>query len=138
MKNDHNDFETTLHVNGLEKEFSVMHITDSHISFDDKNDEAYIQYSARMKEAFIPGTQKHIKTGKPCDSLGCFEEILETAKKKKAEHIILTGDIINYPSQNAVLKIIGLLDRTGIPWVYTAGNHDWCIFQSHRAMSPAK
>jgi predicted phosphodiesterase len=117
--------ETVIRVKGLKESLAIMHITDAHISCDDASDEPYIQYSARMKGCFAPGVHRHFKTQAPCFSLDCFSEILSTAREKKPDLLVLTGDMINYPSATAVTAITKLLQATQIPWIYTAGNHDW-------------
>ncbi|MDR0450249.1 MAG: metallophosphoesterase [Treponema sp.] len=117
--------ETLIRLPGLEKPFTIVHITDAHISCDDAADRAFLQYSERMKQAYSPGTVKHCLSGEPCAPLDCFRDILSAAGEAKADLLVLTGDIINYPSAAAVAKVAGMLEDSGIPWVYTAGNHDW-------------
>ena len=118
-----NDEQTTIIVSELASPFNVMHITDTHISCDNENDEEYLQYSRRMRDAYVSG--KHYQTGQPFTPLESFENLLTTAKEKKIDLIFLTGDIINYPSETAVRAVLERLETTGIPFLYTAGNHDW-------------
>jgi predicted phosphodiesterase len=120
-----NNRETIIRLPGLEKPFTIIHITDAHISCDNAADRAFLQYSERMKLAYAPGRVRHYLSGEPCAPLDCFREVLSAAREAKADLLVLTGDIINYPSAAAVTKIVEILEDTGIPWVYTAGNHDW-------------
>ena len=77
----------------------------------------------RLHDAYV--SDKHYQTGQPLTSLESFENLLTTAKEKKIDLIFLTGDIINYPSETAVRAVLERLETTGIPFLYTAGNHDW-------------
>lgn len=68
---------------------------------------------------------KHYMTGKEGPPQKYFEEILEEAKKKNAELLLLTGDIINNPTFANVNYVKNKLDESGIEYIFTAGNHDW-------------
>ena len=118
-----NDEQTTILVPGLASPFQVLHITDTHISYDNENDEEYLQYSQRMRDAYASGRLD--RTGRSVTPLESFEILLKTAQEKKVDLILLTGDIINYPSETAVRAVLERLEATGIPFLYTAGNHDW-------------
>jgi predicted phosphodiesterase len=118
-----NDEQTTIIVPELAAPFTVMHMTDTHISCDNENDEEYLQYSKRMRDAYV--SVNHYRTGQQFTPLESFENLLTTAKEKKIDLIFLTGDIINYPSETAVHAVLERLEATGIPFLYTAGNHDW-------------
>lgn len=101
----------------------VLHITDSHITFAGPEDEEFSEYSSRMAAAYENGN--HYKTGEPISRTEAFTSILSEAKKLDVDLILLTGDILNYPSKRAVEFILSELDACGIPFLYTAGNHDW-------------
>lgn len=117
------EFETTVSVPGLQEKLSVLQISDSHISCDGPADEAFQQYSKRMGAAYA--VRKHFKTGKPTPPLENFEELLRKAKDGKFDLVVLTGDILNYPSETAVKAVLERLQTCGVPFLYTAGNHDW-------------
>jgi predicted MPP superfamily phosphohydrolase len=115
--------ETAIVIDGLNKPFNVMQITDSHISCDNDSDSEYETYSARMNRAYI--SVNHFRTNEKVTPLQCFEDLMGIAQKANVELIALTGDIVNYPSATAVEAVRNLVAGSGIPHIYVAGNHDW-------------
>jgi DNA repair exonuclease SbcCD nuclease subunit len=101
----------------------VLHITDSHITFAGPEDEAYAEYSSRMAAAYEKGN--HYKSGELISRTEAFSDIIQEAKQLNIDLILLTGDILNYPSKRAVEYLLDELTFCGIPFLYTAGNHDW-------------
>src|SRR5690606_16344252 len=65
------------------------------------------------------------RTGEEGTTTEYFKQLLHYAKEEKVDLIALSGDIFNYPSQVAVAFVKEQLDQTGLPYMYTAGNHDW-------------
>lgn len=115
--------ETTVSVTGFAEAFSVLQISDSHISCDGPEDEEYLPYSKRMGNAYT--SPKHFQTGQPTPPLENLETLLRKAKEEKYDLVVLTGDILNYPSATAVKAVHDLLKNSGVPFLYTSGNHDW-------------
>ncbi|TKG89628.1 metallophosphoesterase [Puteibacter caeruleilacunae] len=101
----------------------VFHITDTHLSLDDERGDAYKQFSKRMAGAYRHN--KFWKSEEQLSSQEGFKRTLEEAKKQKADFLALTGDIFSFPSQAAVEWALEELNKTGIPFAYVAGNHDW-------------
>lgn len=118
-----NAMQTVIAMQDIAKPVKVLQIADTHISCDNESDKEYEQYSARMNKAFLQ--TKHYKTGEPTTTVACFKELMEVAKKENVDMIALVGDIVNYPSATAVEFVRGEVAATGIPYIYTAGNHDW-------------
>lgn len=112
--NNSNDTETIIWGHDLKESVSFLQISDSHISCDDESDTEYLPYSKRMGGGSVTKNR-----------LDFFDKLLEKAKEKKVDFIALTGDIINYPSATAVKTVLDRLKQSGIPFLYTAGNHDW-------------
>ena len=92
----------------------VLHISDSHVSVPGDDDEAHIPYCRRMHNAYTD-----------FDRLGAFLNLMGLALASDVDLIALTGDQVNYPGPGAVKRLVEELERTGKPWVFTAGNHDW-------------
>ena len=101
----------------------VFHLTDTHLSIDDKRGVEYQKYSKRMAGAYQ--SNKHFQTGEAYTTGESFEQTLQTALDEKADFLVLTGDIFSFPSEAAVEWASGKLAETGIPFAYVAGNHDW-------------
>lgn len=117
------DVEATIMVKGLPGPYTVLQVSDSHISHDGEADEKYKTYSSRMGKAYP--TVIHPKTKERVAPLAGFAAMMEMAKESEVDFIALTGDIVNYPSTTAVEAVRKAVEATGIPYNYTAGNHDW-------------
>lgn len=118
-----NAMQTVIAMQDIAKPVKVLQIADTHISCDNETDRKYEQYSARMNKAFLQ--TKHYKTNEPTTTVACFKELMQVAKNESVELIALVGDIVNYPSATAVEFVHSEVVATGIPYIYTAGNHDW-------------
>jgi calcineurin-like phosphoesterase family protein len=116
--------ETTIRIQGLKKPLTVLQITDSHISVLDDSEKAFHKYAARMDNAYL--SQPHFLTGEPTTAPEGFLGVLDLARKEKVDLLALTGDIVNNPSKSSVRFVADALDQAGVPYFFTAGNHDWC------------
>jgi predicted phosphodiesterase len=120
------ELETTLLMKHPNEPFTILHIADSHVSLEgDETEEPYVTWSKYMREINLPGTHRHFKTGAVVSPMDCLEMTLGIAKERKPDLLVLGGDIVNYPSELLVNTVLEMLTDTGIPWIYTAGNHDW-------------
>lgn len=115
--------KTTVMMKGIDKPIKVMQITDTHVSCDNHRDKPFDQYSTRMRNAF--DEVRHYKSGDTVHPSMCFADLMDEAVASGVDMIVLTGDIINYPAQSSVDFILGQLQRSGKPFIYTSGNHDW-------------
>lgn len=118
-----NALQTKITMPDITKPVKILQVADTHISCDNENDKEYEQYSARMNKAFLQ--PKHYKTGQPTTTVECFKDLMQLAKNEQVDMIALVGDIVNYPSATAVEFVRSQVAATGIPFMYTAGNHDW-------------
>lgn len=48
-----------------------------------------------------------------------------SARAQELDLIALTGDIVDFPSQANVDAVLAGVEASGVPTLYTAGNHDW-------------
>lgn len=107
----------------IKKPMKVVHIADTHLFKDDERGIPYQVYSNRMAKAYNQTT--HFKSQAKTHPEEAFEQALEFAKKVNADVITLVGDIFSFPSEAAIEWVLSKLKETGIPYLYTAGNHDW-------------
>ena len=107
----------------IKESIKVVHIADTHLFRDDERGAPYQQYSNRMAKAY--NQTVHFKTGKKTNPEEAFEQTLAYAKEINADLITLIGDIFSFPSEAAIEWVLSKLKTTGIPFIYTAGNHDW-------------
>ena len=117
------EFNTSIYIETMQAPFKVLHISDAHISLNSYDDQKYYEYSNRMYNAYV--RTKHYKNGNLTTPFNCFTELLKMAENKQFDLLVLTGDIINYPSKDDVAAITDALGKCGVPYKYIAGNHDW-------------
>ncbi len=103
--------------------FTMVMLADTHLFRDDLRGAPFRQFSGRMAKAY--NQTRHFETGEPTDPERGFEEALKAAVTAKASLVVLAGDIVSFPSEAAVGWALGRLRECGLPWLYTAGNHDW-------------
>ncbi|HEY8398936.1 MAG TPA: metallophosphoesterase [Flavihumibacter sp.] len=108
---------------GIKKEFKTIAIADTHLFRDDERGRPYQQYSGRMAKAY--NQTRHYLTGEATDPEKSLIAALNLAADKKAELVSLIGDIVSFPSEAAVDFVMEHMKKSGLRWVYTAGNHDW-------------
>ena len=98
-------------VPGLKEDVSVCFASDTHLALHDERDNAYAGNYARM--AKWPGDPT------------AFSKMLSKAAADKVDLVALTGDTISFPTLANVEFVAGELEKCGLDWIYTAGNHDW-------------
>lgn len=102
-------------------------IADSHLWRYDERELPYMEYSSRMAAAYHKGadTNKHFRTGEDCDTEETLDWCINDAKEKNVDVILLLGDNVSYPSELSIERLKAKMDASGIPYLYTQGNHDW-------------
>ena len=102
----------------------ILQITDIHISKADANEADMMKYGERIHKAYST-PRRHYARDTSETTFQYFDDILQKAKNQKVNLLLLTGDIVNFPSAVSVKYVYDKLAGTGIPWLYIAGNHDW-------------
>jgi hypothetical protein len=108
---------------GIREKFNITMLADTHLFMDDARGEPYRQFSDRMSKAY--NHTKHFQTGEATDPEKSFVQTLSIAAEQNAAFIALVGDIFSFPSAAALDWVQAKLKATGLPYTYTAGNHDW-------------
>ncbi|SEK27978.1 metallophosphoesterase family protein [Parapedobacter koreensis] len=101
----------------------VIFLSDTHLWQHDDREIPYQRYSDRMAGAYH--RTRHFQTGEPTDPMTSFEQTLRYAAENESDLLVLGGDIFSYPSEAAIEWALDKLNSTGIPYIYTTGNHDW-------------
>jgi 3',5'-cyclic AMP phosphodiesterase CpdA len=114
----------TILVPGVRTNLKFMQITDAHISLSVPAETNMMIYAERMHRAYV-GPQRHFSQDIRKATFDYLEEVLQKAKQEHVDLLLLTGDIVNFPSAASVAYVCERLNRAGIPWLYIAGNHDW-------------
>ncbi|WP_299537535.1 metallophosphoesterase [Ulvibacterium sp.] len=115
--------KVSFYSDSIKEPMKVVHIADTHLFTDDERGIPYQQYSGRMAKAY--NETFHFKTGEKTEPKEAFAKTLAYAKEINADLITLIGDIFSFPSEVAIEWVVSKLEETGIPHIYTAGNHDW-------------
>ncbi len=102
----------------------IMQLTDTHLSIADEQEADMMQYGERMHKAYMD-PHKHYVRDTSETTFQYFDDILQKAKKENINLLLLTGDIVNFPSAATVKYVFDKLTATGIKWLYISGNHDW-------------
>ena len=115
--------EVFFHADVIKESIKVVHIADTHLFRDDERGVPYQKFSNRMAKAYNQTT--HFKTQAKTNPEEAFKQILAFAKEVNADLITLVGDIFSFPSEVAIEWALSKLQEMDIPYIYTAGNHDW-------------
>lgn len=96
---------------GIQRPVRFTVVTDSHFTLLDERDGEFRENVRRACQ--WPGMEKDL------------DSALEAARKWGSEVVMLTGDILSFPSFANVEFIARKMKACGLKWVYIAGNHDW-------------
>lgn len=104
-----------------EAQLRILHITDSHVSHSDEDPPHTHRMFSALKNVKDKSSQQYKH---PSDQL---VSLFQKAREENVDLIALGGDIISYPSEKEVAWVLQQLKEAagGIPFLYTAGNHDW-------------
>ncbi len=115
---------STISIPGYNDSIRIMQITDSHIDIPNEKEADFSVYGERMHTAYM-NPRRHYSRNISKSTVEFFDDLLLKAKEENVELLLLTGDIVNFPSAVSVQHVYDRLRDTGIPWLYTSGNHDW-------------
>ncbi len=115
----------TIRVEGLKQTTRILHIADVHLGLIDGRDEEHLEICQDLGERFHPRHQNRDAQGHTIPQETAFQHMLETARQEQVDLLALTGDIVDFPAQANVEYARQLVDASGLPALYTAGNHDW-------------
>jgi 3',5'-cyclic AMP phosphodiesterase CpdA len=114
--------ETVIRVEGISRPYTIMHITDSHLTESDaREDEAGLKNAERRQGTF------------PCDEVRAkLSAAVARSNELNVDCTVFTGDIVDFPTAGNVETMQELFSRLTAPFLYTFGNHDW-RFSHHPA-----
>lgn len=109
--------EDVVFIEGLAKERTIVLAADTHISLCDERDGAVAEKAAQRYQMFASLTKN------PSDVN--FRHMAEVFKQMKPDLIVLAGDITDSAMEASIEFVKSELEKTGVPWVYSMGNHDF-------------
>jgi len=118
------ELTSTIKIPYDKESLKILQITDSHISITDSSESDMMKYGARIHKTYSKPI-KNFAQDTSETTLQYFDDILLKAKNQNVNLLLLTGDIVNFPSAASVKYVCDRLGKTGIPWLYVSGNHDW-------------
>ena len=101
-----------IHGTGIAKPTRLLVVSDAHLSLDDERGIPNQENSKRMAAAYP-------------QALANFTQMLSERKTDTYDYLLMLGDMVSFPSAKGVETIMELAGKTGLPYAYTAGNHDW-------------
>ncbi|MCG2590144.1 metallophosphoesterase family protein [Rhodohalobacter sulfatireducens] len=113
----------TFYVDDIKRPVKVIFASDTHLWRDDERGDPYRKYSDRMAKAYNETT--HFETGELTNPEECFENIITYTQDVEADLLALPGDLVSWPSEAAIEWAYDKLEKSGVSYIYTAGNHDW-------------
>ncbi len=108
-----NNERLVLRGTGIKAPVRILAGGDSHIAVTDSRDDKYEENYRRMKQCASP------------ENLDLFKAIVEKAHTENYDLLLLAGDILSFPSQAGIDAVSEILGKSKVPYLYTAGNHDW-------------
>ena len=105
------DEKVVMHVGGLAGPVRLVVAGDTHFAFHDGRDAAYEPYFRRMAQWPAPAD--------------VLRRTFAHAREIDADLVLLVGDTMSFPTLANVERVEKDLAEGGVPWLYTAGNHDW-------------
>ena len=131
MKNYLDIREFTLHIPGLKSRYRFLHITDSHLLLYDEKTQ-----TPERNDYYAPRVEMFMHRGRTTTEY--FEALWayalahqEEGDPQKLDGVLLTGDIIDFPSPENLAFLRSQLAKLSIPYVYVMGNHDWSYFDDY-------
>ena len=125
---------TTIPVKGLKKEFKILHFTDLHAS---EFTEAEAGKMPPNRLAYIEIRRTHWAGGRSFVSAEALPMLIDYAKEIQADLILMTGDIIDFPSEANLTLLKTCVDSCRVPVLYITGNHDWSYADDYHTENAA-
>ncbi len=113
--------EATVRIEGLRQPVTLLHLTDSHLTEVDARDPDALDSGRRQRAHFAAYSPGGLPT------LEHFRRALAWSSEIGADAVVLTGDIVDFPSVANLDLVADELAATGLPYLYTLGNHDWHV-----------
>lgn len=114
---------STVRVPGLEKEYSILHLTDMHVCLvDEDTTDARKNYNSPRVGLFSKGG---------VTSAERYPYFFDYAEEIGAVAMVLTGDITDQPSDANIALLKNEISASNVPVNYVVGNHDWCYYDDY-------
>lgn len=125
---------TTVPIRGLQKEYKILHITDLHAS---EFTEAEAGKMPPNRLAYMEIRRTHWAGGRTFVSAEALPMLIDYAKEIKADLILMTGDMLDFPSEANLELMEACIKASAVPVLYITGNHDWSYADDYHTEAAA-
>ena len=125
---------TTVPVKGLKRDFKILHFTDLHACALDETEKAAME---PVRRDYIPPRQGLFGGGRPYPSEAALPALVRYGEEISADLILMTGDIIDFPSEANLTLLASCVDTCKVPVLYVTGNHDWSYADDYHTANAA-
>ena len=108
--------ETVLPIPGLQRQMTILQITDLHLIETDHRDTVEVRALAARQREWFP------------HSAGVLESLREYLRATPPDYVIFTGDVLGFPTRRNLETLRAFLERDCPPWLYVFGNHERMFF----------
>ena len=115
----------TIRVEGLCRSVRALHLGDLHLGVVDDRDPDRLEVCTGKGERFHHRHDNNDDDGNTIPQETAFAHILDVAAQEQVDLLALVGDIVDFPAVANVEYAASLIEASGIPSIYTPGNHDW-------------
>ncbi|MBE6585588.1 MAG: hypothetical protein E7645_03575 [Ruminococcaceae bacterium] len=120
-------------IKGLKRDYTFFHLTDLHMG------EMTPAEAAEMSEERRSYAQHRFaffaREGQGAAAL--WNDYITCAKVEGADLLLLTGDIIDFPSEANIKALKDGVQNSVIPTLYVVGNHDWSFADDYHTSNAA-
>lgn len=110
--------EETLVIEGLQEEYDILFLTDTHMIVLSEEDSEQVAANAQERYPMF-----HNAEGE--SSAEQFPAWMDYAVDHQVDAVLFGGDIIDYPSAANLEYLQTNLEQLDMPYLYALGNHDW-------------
>ena len=113
-------YTVDIRIDGMSGNVRLLQMSDIHLTLTDETDtpEAVANQAARSA-----GFESEIGDGVAREDR--FDKFIDYAKYLSSDLLLLTGDIIDAPSNGNIAFVNDKLNNSGLGYLYILGNHDW-------------
>ena len=126
--------ETEIKVEGLTREYKFIHLTDLHMCAISNEDKAIMKpdrlsYAEERRNTFY-NNEVYSE-----DKIFAYYQL---AEKKNADLVVMTGDILDFPSKANVSVLYKAASEANVNTLYCLGNHDWSFKDDYHTLNAKK
>lgn len=127
--------ETTRPIPGLAHPVTILQITDLHACAWSPDEEAAMP-AGRLD--YIRARRVAFSEGRPYPPEDVLPVLMDYAAEIAADVVLLTGDILDFPSDGNLARLEQALTDSSVPVLYITGNHDWSFADDYHTPHTAE